>query len=50
MNLNDVITPTLENLQPIDFYNNLPNVTTSFELTQLDETDYFGFYNSVYAQ
>jgi hypothetical protein len=50
MNLADVIAPTIPAQEPIAFFNNLPNATTAFELTQLPETDYYGFYNAVYAQ
>jgi hypothetical protein len=50
MNEFDVITPPLPNYEPIDFYNNLPNVTSAFELTQLPDTDYYGFYDGVFNQ
>jgi hypothetical protein len=50
MNEFDVIAPTIADQQPSLFYNNLPNVTSAFTLTQLPETDYYGYYNAVFAE
>jgi len=50
MNAENVIPPTIADQQPGLFYNNLPNVTEAFTLATLNETDYYGYYNAVYAE
>ena len=50
MNRFDVIPPTKAGQQPGLFFANLPNATRAFDVTYLDQSDYYGFYDAVIDQ
>jgi hypothetical protein len=50
MNAANVIPPLVADMEPGLFYNNLPNVTSAFTQTTLNNDTYYGYYNAVNAE